>query len=283
MASSLLSFFSTIQSTVKFSTLTYQVAIGWTRESRNIEYLCGGSLITKQDILTAAHCAYDPENVAPDTVRLDAIDLANPEDAFAPQMAILGITVHPQYHGFRKYFDIALIQLTKPAQINRAVCPSCLWREPELPKEQMQAAGFGVTRFGEERSSTMQMVNLDVIKPSFSTDSGCRKVPFCTAGEGMDACEGDSGGPIGVQRMDVGGWMIHLIFGIVSIRSPYVTGSTRVYTRISDYIDWIERELNQLLSYAGNSGVETAKLTHTQNILFSVQEANRVKDDLKKK
>ncbi|XP_050093052.1 uncharacterized protein LOC126576027 [Anopheles aquasalis] len=238
----------------------HMVAIGWTRTDASIDYLCGGTLITARHILTAAHCTYDSENIPPDTVRIGDTDLGSKvDDEFAQQIAILGITVHPKYRGSRKYFDVALIELETRCKFSEAVCPACLWREGQLPEERMQAVGFGVTGFGEARSPTLQLVKLDRVERSVCAErillnrrqmpDGFRNDQFCASGDGMDTCEGDSGGPIGVKRLDVGGKEIHLVTGVVSFGTPCVTGSTGVYTRVSDYIDWIEQETNRTLSY----------------------------------
>ncbi|XP_035788104.1 uncharacterized protein LOC118464688 [Anopheles albimanus] len=238
----------------------HMVAIGWTRTNTSIDYLCGGTLITARHILTAAHCTYDSENIPPDTVRIGDTDLGSVlDDEFAQQIEIQGITVHPKYRGSRKYFDVALIELAQRSKFTEAVCPACLWREGELPEERMQAVGFGVTGFGEARSPTLQLVKLDRVAPSVCAEriflnrrqmpDGFRNDQFCASGDGMDTCEGDSGGPIGVKRLDVGGKVIHLVTGVVSFGTPCVPGSTGVYTRISDYIDWIEQETNRTLSY----------------------------------
>uniref|UniRef100_A0A182T894 Peptidase S1 domain-containing protein n=1 Tax=Anopheles maculatus TaxID=74869 RepID=A0A182T894_9DIPT len=73
---------------------------------------------------------------------------------------------------------------------------------------------------------------------------GFREDQFCAASSSMDTCEGDSGGPIGVKRYDVGGALTPLVTGVVSFGTPCAAGSTGVYTKVSKYIDWIERATN---------------------------------------
>ncbi|EAL39495.3 AGAP011431-PA [Anopheles gambiae str. PEST] len=65
----------------------------------------------------------------------------------------------------------------------------------------------------------------------------------------MDTCEGDSGGPLQTDRHDLFGNTFPLVVGVVSFGTPCTDGSTGVYTRVSSYLDWIEKEVNQSLSY----------------------------------
>uniref|UniRef100_A0A182QZA9 Peptidase S1 domain-containing protein n=1 Tax=Anopheles farauti TaxID=69004 RepID=A0A182QZA9_9DIPT len=238
----------------------HMVAIGWTRAGGKIDYLCGGSLISRTFVLTAAHCAWDGNNLRPDTVRLGDTDLGSPEDdEFAQQIPIARLIVHPQYRGSRKYFDLALIELGQSANFTSAVCPACMWQEKELPAGPMDAVGFGATGFGEALSPTLQRVVLnhigrDECKQRIAVNrrempEGFRADQFCAVGGGMDTCEGDSGGPIGVKLLDVGGVVTSLVTGVVSFGTPCMDGSTGVYTKISEYIDWIERETNESHSY----------------------------------
>ena len=54
----------------------------------------------------------------------------------------------------------------------------------------------------------------------------------------MDTSEGYSGGPIGVKLFNVGGALIPLVTGVVSLRTPGTAGSIGVYSKASEYVEW---------------------------------------------
>ncbi|KFB37771.1 AGAP011427-PA-like protein [Anopheles sinensis] len=238
----------------------HMAVIGWTRSDDQIEWLCGGSLITWQFVLTAAHCATDLENIPPDTVRLGDTDLGSTEDDdSAVEVPIEMVIKHPNYRASRKYYDIALVKLIERVWPSNAVCTACIWLEPDAPGVEMEAIGFGALGYGESNSPTLQKVRLTAIASnkcaqrlsinSRSSPEGLRRDQFCAGSPTMDTCAGDSGGPIQTERVDLFGNLFPLIVGVVSFGSPCIEGSTGVYTRVSSYIDWIEREVNQSLSY----------------------------------
>uniref|UniRef100_A0A182MTV4 Peptidase S1 domain-containing protein n=1 Tax=Anopheles culicifacies TaxID=139723 RepID=A0A182MTV4_9DIPT len=245
-------------------------AIGWTRSGGGIDYLCGGSLISWSFVLTAAHCAVDANktlcllgSIPPDTTRMGDTNLASIEDdEFAQQVKIEQFIKHPQYRQSKHYYDIALIKLTKDVLPNVGVCIACIWREPQQPSvSQLEAVGFGALGFGGKLSPTLQKVQLRELEKTKCAEripmnrrqlpEGLRADQMCAHSDTMDTCEGDSGGPLQTELHDVFGNVYPFVVGIVSFGTPCTEGSTGVYTRVSSYLDWIEKEINQSLSYEG--------------------------------
>ena len=102
-------------------------------------------------------------------------------------------------------------------------------------------------------SSQLEMVELPIISNTECMDwynrSGSRQfIPehtFLCAGweEGaMDACSGDSGGPLVVTRGDGRAEVIGIVsWGI----GCGVKGRPGVYTRVSQYVPWIETKIRE--------------------------------------
>ncbi|XP_062554071.1 CUB and peptidase domain-containing protein 1-like [Armigeres subalbatus] len=237
----------------------HMASIGWTTDGIT-QYLCGGALISSKFVLTAAHCAVNGAGNQPDTVRLGDTNLAAVEDDdTAQQIGVRSFRKHPEYRPSRKYFDIALIELETEAVFNQAICSACLWLEADVPEEPMQAIGFGATGFGENLSPTLQKVTLSAIDKKTCTEqvpvsrrqqpNGFVDAQFCAGSDHMDTCEGDSGGPIQIEREDIDGSLVPLIVGVVSYGTPCSNGSLGVYTRVASYRDWIEQELEHHVDY----------------------------------
>ncbi|EAT34758.1 AAEL013032-PA [Aedes aegypti] len=123
----------------------------------------------------------------------------------------------------------------------------------------MQAIGFGATGFGESLSPTLQKATLSLIDKNNCSETlpvSNRQQPngfvdeqFCAGNDHMDTCEGDSGGPIQIEKEDTNGYLIPLIVGVVSYGSPCSNGSIGVYTRVASYQAWIEQELQHSIDY----------------------------------
>ena len=142
--------------------------------------------------------------------------------------------------------DIAVIKLSEPLQWNDAVRPACLPEANfEMPeKQQLVVTGFGLTYEG----SGVPSEKLMEAKVRLFTDDECDEFYDDVISQGMfcagdskgqvDACSGDSGGPIGIDDLSVTKFTLT---GIVS----WGTGCGRagkpgVYTEVSKFLDFIE-------------------------------------------
>ena len=75
-----------------------------------------------------------------------------------------------------------------------------------------------------------------------------KKEMFCASGEtrGVDTCQGDSGGPLVEPIINKDGYPIYELAGITSWGIGCAKGIPGVYTRVSNYVDWIENVVQKI-------------------------------------
>ena len=205
---------------------------------------CGGSIISSEAILSAAHCFIDANGLPK---ALDAVSvilgLTNWRDASENRDAIFNVTeiiVHPQYNVETNENDIAILRLSRSTNLPPITLPT---QSTFLPQgtESVTVAGWGTTSEGGELSDRLKAVTLSAVPQSecFPFYNNLQEsLMFCARGDingGEDSCQGDSGGPIFAARDNE--W---IQAGIVSFGAgcarPQIPG---VYTRVSTYADWI--------------------------------------------
>ncbi|XP_055633087.1 uncharacterized protein LOC129773500 [Toxorhynchites rutilus septentrionalis] len=222
-------------------------------------FVCGGTLITKLYVLTAAHCSH---RRSIESVRLGEHDLSKAQDCIEhvdgddcapdPQnIAVAKFIRHEKYSSSKRKHDIGLIRLATSAVINDNVQTICLpisnFRNNPEP-ERMIVTGWGNTEENNGSSDILQSVSLPIVSngecrptlmqlnDAISLDDDTQ---LCAGGvDRMDNCAGDSGGPLQYFSNTEARAVQH---GIVSygLSSCGVESLPGVYTKVSYYINWI--------------------------------------------
>uniref|UniRef100_A0A673I935 Zgc:123295 n=1 Tax=Sinocyclocheilus rhinocerous TaxID=307959 RepID=A0A673I935_9TELE len=187
-------------------------------------HFCGGSLINKDWVLSAAHCFKQYSQLG-----------LNPNETYRRASQII---THPKYNLIRFDSDIALVQLSSSVNFSDYIRPVCLAAAGSVfgGGTESWITGWGLLKSGGEVSDILQEVQVPVVSNNdcynaFAAITTITSNMICTG-----LINGDSGGPVASRNGSL--WIQSGIvsFGADPCDHPKYPS---VFARVSQFQDWI--------------------------------------------
>ncbi|KAG5672473.1 hypothetical protein PVAND_002600 [Polypedilum vanderplanki] len=205
-------------------------------------HLCGGSIISRQWIISAAHCVVDTDAknywVRSGSSRKSRGGTVTNAEKIIP---------HPDYDTKTLNYDFMLLKISHPLIYSERQQPIKIADDSSrayFAGEEVLTSGFGLTQNDMESNEFLRGV---IVK--FSSKNECLKAypeiitenMVCAGSQNnQDSCQGDSGGPLESLRT---GELVGIVSFGMSCADPSYPG---VYSKVSKVKDWIEQTKSEV-------------------------------------
>lgn len=162
-------------------------------------HFCGGTLVAQKFVVTAAHCSdvvSDPESevqVLVGTRRLDGS---------GQRVNVRRIQIHPSWNRSTFDYDVAVWELASP--VTGIAFATIASTQPAAPGTLLRVSGWGTqTEGAEDDPIDLKLADVSYVPTSgenCQSQDGITSRMICAGTAGKDACKGDSGGPLTIDR-----------------------------------------------------------------------------------
>ncbi|KAL9658516.1 hypothetical protein ABK040_006056 [Willaertia magna] len=285
----------------------FLVSLQYRESSRYMwEHICGATIIDGRYVLTASHCVVDERNkvfsptyfsIVIGTTKLSVCTNQNfGSFGSCQRLAVKKVNSHEKFDYNTVVNDIAVLELDGTIQFSSSVKRASIPAKDPAPGVEAWVSGWGLINDNGGAVDDLRVGTVPINTEAFCNELGLdmsnAKGQLCAGlGNGVDACMGDSGGPLFYKQssiptstnvtknnatvMDTTLDQNYIVCGVVSY-GPSGCGTASsvnnrgVYTSVAHYRDWITSKMSGSTPAVGSDPGTTKPGKNNSNSLKQV-------------